>query len=1009
MIRQNLHAILAAGMSAMTSAAEFPEIYNSEPQNPSPIPASEALEKLKLPDGFRATLFAAEPDVQNPIAMAWDHRGRMWVAENYTYAEKSKRFELNLNDRLIILEDKDHDGRAETRKVFSDQLKMLTGVEVGKGGVWLMCPPQLLFIPDADGDDVPDGAPQVVLDGFDVSKDNYHNFANGLRWGLDGWLYGRCGHSCPAKPGAPGTPDEQRPSMKGGIWRYHPERKTVEVLTNGAVNPWGHDWDQYGEGFFINTVIGHLWHIIPGAHFIETGGTPSPNPLIYERMDMIADHWHFDTNGKWQDSRDGAANDFGGGHAHIGAMIYQADQWPESYRNKLFTLNMHGRRTNVERLERSGSGYVGKHEPDVFLSGDPWFRGIEISTGPEGSGYIIDWSDTGECHDLTGVHRTSGRVYRISYGEPKAPALVAGPAALTPDGAERLIRDANVWHDRQLRVQLMTHKPSPGVSSRILEIARDAANPVPIRLRALWTSFATGNLDDGDALKLLAEKDEHLRVWGIRFLTDRHPIDTFGKPLPASGPEALSAEIFSHFQKLAKDDPSGLVKLTLASTLQRLGRNQREQLAVLLAADPAYAEDPRMPFMIWYGVLPLLQGQDPAVLGKIAEVSTSSRLARWTGRFLANPAPGAERAAVLKSVLSGGMPAAAKPAFIAGISQALAGISKAQGPENWSAFAASVGDAGSQAAIKRISVLYGDSRILESLRSQVRDGTAGVGERQAALDILIDAKDPEVLALCESVLDVPQLNANALRGLAMSDDPEIARKLIAHFAAFTPATQANVIDVLVGRAAWAEILLDEIGRGTIPKTALPAFSARRIAGLKNPTLTRKLTESWGSLNDSAGAQKKAMADLKAKLTPEVLAKADLKNGRQLFSAICGACHTLYGEGGKLGPDLTGSGRSNIDYLLENILEPSAVVSADYRITTVTLKDGRVLAGTLGPKTDRTITLRLPTGEMVLDTAEIAKQETTATSMMPEGLLAAFQPDQVRDLIAYLMHQGQVDK
>ena len=185
---------------------------------------------LHLPKGFTAQIFAAEPDVMNPIAMDWDHRGRMWVAENFTYAERSKRFDLALRDRVIILQDKDGDGVAETRKVFLDNVQMLTSVAVGRGGVWLMCPPQVLFVPDADGDDVPDGPPVVVLDGFTVADANYHNFANGLRWGPDGWLYGRCGHSCPGRIGVPGTPDEKRVPLEGGIWRFQPERKVVEAL-----------------------------------------------------------------------------------------------------------------------------------------------------------------------------------------------------------------------------------------------------------------------------------------------------------------------------------------------------------------------------------------------------------------------------------------------------------------------------------------------------------------------------------------------------------------------------------------------------------------------------------------------------------------------------------------------------------------------------------------------------------------------------------------------------------
>ena len=997
-------AFLTAILPLMTlpTAFAFPEVHNSEPGNVTPIPASEAVGKLRLPEGFKATLFAGDPDVQNPIAATWDHKGRMWVAENYTYAERQKRFDLSMNDRLIILEDKDHDGKAESRKVFTDEVQMLTSVEVGKGGVWLMCPPQLLFIPDANSDDVPDGPPQVILDGFDVSKDNYHNYANGLRWGPDGWLYGRCGHSCPALPGIPGTPEKDRPLMKGGIWRFHPERKTVEVVTNGAVNSWGHDWDQHGEGFFINTVIGHLWHIIPGAHFIETGNV-SPNPDIYERMNMIADHYHFDTSGKWQDSRDGAANDFGGGHAHIGAMIYQADQWPENYRNKLFTLNMHGRRANVERLERSGAGYVGKHEPDVFLSDDLWFRGLEITTGPDGSGYILDWSDTGECHDLTGVHRTSGRIFKITYGTPQPPAL-NDLTTITPDGAERLIRHSNAWYDRQLRIRLMSHPPSKEVTERILKIGTDPANSTVHRLRALWTLQATRSLPDSVSLKLLSESDEHLRTWGIRFLTDKQPLDTINHGIAAKD-ITIQPEIANALKAMAGNDPSGLVKLTLASTLQRLPISLRSELAGLLCSDATYANDPQLPYMIWFGMSQVGRSE-PAALIKLAESSKSPKLTQWIARYIATHSDKSPE--TLNQLLGAKLPAVSRPSVLEGMSEAYAGISKANAPTTWKTFTESVTEQKSERLIQKLSLLFGDTRTLDSLKATVGDSKAGMGNRQAALDILIDAKAPELRTLCESVISVPQLNANALRGLALSDDPAIATLIADHFSDFAAANQNQVIDVLVGRPAWAHILLDRIGEGKIPKTALPAFSARRILSLKDDALSKKLNETWGTINSASGDKSKALAEWKSKLTPEALKSADLKSGRQLFAGICGACHTLYGEGGKLGPDLTGSGRSNLDYLLENVLDPSAVVSADYRITTLTLADGRTLSGVIAGKTDRTLTLRQPTGETTLEKTAITKQETTAVSLMPEGLLTAFQTDQVRDLIAYLMHPTQVE-
>lgn len=952
---------LGLGLTAITAGAqaEFPKLYNSDPGDANPPTPQEALAKLRLPEGFKATLFAAEPDVQNPVAMAWDAKGRMWVAENYTYAERSKRFDLNLKDRVVILEDKDNDGVAETRKVFTETVQMLTSVEVGRGGVWLMCPPQVLFIPDANGDDIPDGPAQVVLDGFTVAKDNYHNFANGLKWGPDGWLYGRCGHSCPAEIGVPGTPDADRLPMKGGLWRYHPEIKVAEVLTHGTTNPWGHDWDKNGELFFINTVTGHLWWLIPGAHLHDT--SPSKNPGVYERIDMIADHYHFDTSGSWQDSRDGKANDLGGGHAHIGMMIYQADQWPESYRNKLFTLNMHGRRANVERLERLGSGYVGKHEPDVFFSDDEWFRGIEISTGPDGSGYMLDWSDTGECHESTGVHRTSGRIFKISYGTPGKPQPAKYPRCLMGQGT------------------------------------------LPI----LWKQYQAGKATPADLAALLAHEDEHVRIWAIRLLTDFWPLDTLiGKrPAGADAPKAFDEGIYQKLLAQAAKDESSAVRLALASTLQRLPHDRRAALAAELVKHGEDAKDKFLPSMVWFGLIPLAE-KDPASVVILAQNCQWPDTLRWITRNLASriekdPGP-------VEALLSHAGSEVQRNAIVQGLGEAFQGWRKAPKPKAWDAFAASFKDAPSATAVslRQLSTLFGDGRALDAVKAVVLDEKAPVEKRREALKTLIDARPDDLRSLCEKLLNSRGLNGVAAQGLALFDDVKIGKLLAASYDKFDPADRPGLVSSLVSRPTFARALLAQVAAGKIPRADISAFHARQIRGLGNDSLTKYLTETWGELRDSAGDKAKLIEDLKAKLTPEVLAKADLSQGRAMYQ-ICAACHVLYGEGGKVGPDLTGSGRANLDYLLENIVDPSGVVSADYRMSMITLKDGRVLSGVIARQDERTLTLRLMTEETTVEKSEIAKQDTSPVSMMPEGLLMAFQPDQIRDLIAYLMHPSQV--
>jgi putative membrane-bound dehydrogenase-like protein len=897
-------------------SADFPALYNSEPGNPSPMSPQQALKALKLPDGFKATLFAAEPDVQNPIGMAWDAKGRMWVAENYTYAERAKRFDLGLKDRVIILEDKDWDGVAETRKVFTDDVQMLTSVEVGRGGVWLMCPPQVLFIPDANGDDIPDGEPEVVLDGFTVADANYHNFANGLRFAPDGWLYGRCGHSCPGKLGIPGTPEEQRVPMKGGIWRYHPEKKIVEVLTHGTTNPWGHDWDQNGEMFFINTVTGHLWHLIHGAHLMDSN---TMNPLIYEKLDTIADHYHYDRSGKWSDSRDGKANSFGGGHAHIGMMIYQADQWPEKYRNKLFTLNMHGRRANVERLERHGSGYVGKHEPDVFLSDDPWFRGIEISTGPDGSGFILDWSDTGECHDSTGVHRTSGRIFRISYGDPKKPEK-------------------------------------------------------PFAWRKPWPK---ADLDS---------PDDHSRVLAIRELTQFMPLDTIVGPMPHFEYfKHVPTDVVKILEMTAVNDKSSLVRLSLASTLQRLPVSMRANLAEILLKHTEDANDPFLSHLVWFGISPLKADS----LLPIAKVCSWPKVTRWIARKLATEPEALNALLAFNS----------SDDVLEGMAEAFKGIRKAPKPANWNKAVAS----SKSPHLRDLSILFGDGRALDDVKKIALDDQADITAREAALKTLIEARPDDLRTICTKLLDVRGLNTAAARGLALFDDPEIGKQLAKNYRKFTP----GIIDTLVSRPAFAKAMLTEMSAGNIPRTDLTAFQARQIRSFNDEALTKQLTEAWGELRESAADKKQLIEKVKAQLTPAALAKANLSNGRLLFTAVCGACHVMYGQGGKIGPDLTGSGRANLDYLLENIADPSGVVSADFRMSLLTLKDGRSVSGIIAESNDRTLTLRTVTEVLTLERTEIVKQETSPMSMMPEGLLLALQPDMVRDLIAYLMHPVQV--
>ena len=307
---RRLIALFIFPFSIVTSLrADFPEPTNNQPETIPFTPPDKALCMMHLPPGFKATLFAHEPDVRQPIAMCWDEHGRLWIAENYTYSDGAERFDMKLKDRILIFEDTDNDGHFDKRTVFCDDLQMLTSIERGFGGVYALCPLNLLWIPTKN--DKSSGPPQILLDGFCTTAQSRHTLANGLKWGPDGWLYGRVGISSTSWIGVPGDggagvspvnagehgQDARAPIRKptaGGIWRYHPTRKIFEPYCHGTTNPWGMDWDEHGEMFFINTVIGHLWHGIQGAHFKRMHGE-DPASHIYGLIDQHADHYHWDT------------------------------------------------------------------------------------------------------------------------------------------------------------------------------------------------------------------------------------------------------------------------------------------------------------------------------------------------------------------------------------------------------------------------------------------------------------------------------------------------------------------------------------------------------------------------------------------------------------------------------------------------------------------------------------------------------------------------------------------
>jgi putative membrane-bound dehydrogenase-like protein len=349
-------------------------------RTPAALPADRAAKFMELPEGFRATVFASEPDVIQPISFCIDDRGRLFVAEALNYGE----WKPDGKDRIIILEDTDGDGRSDSRKVFYEGFNYITGIEFGFGGIWVMSPPGLYFVPVRNGDDKPDAPPELLFDGFGY-KESRHNLANGFTWGPDGWLYAGHGRTSPSDVGRPGTPAEKRIHCDGGVYRIHPTRLVFENFADGTTNPWGVDFNDFGQCFVSNCVNPHLFHMIQGGHYEPWRNRPSSR-FAYERLPTCADHLHWPGGSLRATLGSPQTLDMGGGHAHCGTLIYLGGKFPAEFRNNAFMCNVHGRRINRDILKRTGSGYTASHAKDFAINPDPWFMGVTLQTGPDGMG-----------------------------------------------------------------------------------------------------------------------------------------------------------------------------------------------------------------------------------------------------------------------------------------------------------------------------------------------------------------------------------------------------------------------------------------------------------------------------------------------------------------------------------------------------------------------------------------------------------------------------------------------
>lgn len=969
------------------SRSEFEEAQpRKRPEMASGLSPEDAARAMTVPPGFRVKLFAGEPDVQQPIAMAIDDRGRLWIAEAYTYPSRAP--EGQGKDRILVFEDTDGDGKHDKRTVFQEGLNLVSGIEVGFGGVWVGAAPYLLFIPDADGDDKPDAEPQVLLDGW--GHQDTHETLNSFIWGPDGWLYGCHGVFTHSRVGKPGTPDEKRTPINAGIWRYHPTRHKFEVFAEGTSNPWGVDFNNKGEAFCTACVIPHLYHLIPGARYQRQAGQHF-NPYTYDDIKTIAKHRHW-TGNQWNDADRAKSDANGGGHAHAGAMVYQGGAWPEKYRNQLFMNNIHGARLNLDLLTPKGSGYEGDGAPDFLFANDIWSQFIYLTYGPDGQVFVIDWYDKNQCHhgNAGGHDRTNGRIFKIVYGTP-APVKVDLKKQSTSE-LVGLMSHPNEWYSRHARRILqersVTKSEGDEARQRLEETIR-GSKQAPARLRALWTLGAMDRLTPQLAATLAADADPAIRTWAIR-LAFEAPENLLGANVVAER-AAVETELSVRREIVSAllRNPPGFAIPAMDSLLSR--------------ADGV--DDHNLPLLLWYATEREVL-RDPKWAAATALRTPYKTVARYIIRRLASDDAGyGELFAAVDTA-----PREQWPWMLEEVVAALKTRGNVAMPKAWEATYNLVSSSKDEPLLQMrdfIAVKFGDRRAFDSLRQALLNRALPADGRRLALETLVAGSDPELPGVLYGLLDDDAIRTASINALGAVYNKETPARLLGAYEKLPPSDKQAAIGVLSMRADSVLALLDAMEKNKVPRNDLTAFTVRQIARLNNDDVTKRLNEVWGILRDTPADKIANLKKYKALLKPASLELSDPAHGRELFNKTCAACHTLFGSGKQIGPDITGSNRANLDYLLENLLDPSAVVGKDYQMTLFVLQDGRVLNGIVRQEQAETVTIQTPTDQIVIPKADIEERKLSPLSLMPEGQLKQLADSDVRDLVAYLVSPGQV--
>ncbi len=954
----------------------------------------EAAHSFVVADDLVLEQVLAEPDVVKPVFLNFDERGRMWVVEYRQYPEPAGLKVLSHDsfwravydkmppppphqdkgrDRITIHESTRGDGVFDKHTTFVDGLNICTAVERGRGGVWVLNPPYLLFYPDADNNDIPDGDPVVHLAGFGI--EDTHSVANSLRWGPDGWLYGAHGSTVTASITRPGMDQKPIAEMQGqAIWRYEPRSRRFEVFCEGGGNTFGVEMDAQGRIF-----SGHNggdtrgFHYMQGAYlrkgFDKHG--PLSNPYTFGYFDQMA-----------HEKVERFTHNF---------IIYEGGALP-GHAGHLFGVEPLQGRVVESEITAVGSTFKTRDYQRPVISRDPWFRPVDIKAGPGGSVYLCDWYVPQLAHSRTysdlqqgPLDLSRGRIYRLRAKDGH-PAQAVDFGKLDTSQLVKGLRGDNKW-TRQTVQRLLADRADADIAPALRKLVE--TNEGQYALELLWALHSSGGLDEATSVRTLVHSDPFVRLWTARLLCDDNKVTA-----------AQAAKLVD----VAGREPNVEVRAQLACSARRLPAQEDLAIVRALLTHDEDAGDPRLPLLLWWAIEAKADSDRDAVLGlfrdsplwdrpvvkqhllgrvmrRYAQTGARKDLLTCAALFDLAPTPAHGRA------LMEGFEAAFKGRPLSGLPEELITAMRRQG-------------VGSTA----LSLRAGEPGAVEAALQALADENASAQTRLEYVTIFGEVKSPvaveALLALLERTSD-ERLRKAALAALAPYEDARIAPRVVVVFPRLGKEAQSAACTLLASRVRAASLMLSAVENGMIPRASIPLEVVRKIKLFPERDIPTRAENIWGSAGRPTSAE---MAEKIQHFTAVVRegGGGDPYAGRTVFAGSCGACHLLHGQGGAVGPDLTKFKRDDIDSLLLNIVNPNAEIREGYENFLISTRDGRVVTGFLVEQDPQVVVLRGLDGQNVtLPRTEIQEMKAAGVSLMPEGLLDGFDEKQVRDLFAYL--------